>query len=685
MSFKDTNNTEENPLPNNEIKTILLNVYEKLTKPSTKEVGYELFLKLILKHLYNPPSIIYIISQLAEFIPPLPPKEKEPTLNLLSLIFFDPNSNPENPKNKTIYFQYLSLVLSIIQNIISDKNNSIFGLIANTFAEIVQNIMPTDINYALEEIDVEERKAYETLQGFCLYNMKQEEKVNRIVGSLCLTKLVENCPVVLQEKYMKLIWENIIHLIEMKNYTAKYELLNCLISLILGAENLFMPFANTTLYKVLDFLSEEDSNKRKLALNVIYTLIFYCKEEILPLKDHIVNFLKVLKTDKVKEVREVCLLILQIFSENEPKKKEKEKSIGAIINTKNKGNKNNLGKKENENKSKNKSRPKTGNKMKKNNKFFENNKKFEKNPFKDNSFDNTNYNKKPSNNINNANTTNINNNENPGDENTIKTTEFQKKLNNETNTVETNITGATSNQNKIKGKKSNNFVNEKMIIKPDPNKSIFKAVPNSAFFNQGNQNNKDIVVMAKKKPAKINEINKNNNIIKEENNEKNEIINQNQEIKNEYKKDINKKKPKEDLRYKNIFNNDDDNNFNKEINNKNKYENGEEDNIIINEESNNNINNIIDCDERPKQKNIYEKDNKYKKENVGNSNNNIIQKLLNQMDFLTKGQNSLEKMFNNIQLDTQEQIDNLNINYENLQIKTNKLNKDFDNFNLNVY
>ena len=685
MSFKDTNNTEENPLPNNEIKTILLNVYEKLTKPSTKEVGYELFLKLILKHLYNPPSIAYIISQLAEFIPPLPPKEKEPTLNLLSLIFFDPNSNPENPKKKTIYFQYLSLVLSIIQNIISDKNNSIFGLIANTFAEIVQNIMPTDINYALEEIDIEERKAYETLQGFCLYNMKQEEKVNRIVGSLCLTKLVENCPVVLQEKYMKLIWENIIHLIEMKNYTAKYELLNCLISLILGAENLFMPFANTTLYKVLDFLSEEDSNKRKLALNVIYTLIFYCKEEILPLKDHIVNFLKVLKTDKVKEVREVCLLILQIFSENEPKKKEKEKSIGAIINTKNKGNKNNLGKKENENKSKNKSRPKTGNKMKKNNKFFENNKKFEKNPFKDNSFDNTNYNKKPSNNINNANTININNNENPGDENTIKTTEFQKKSNIETNTVESNITGATSNQNKIKGKKSNNFVNEKMIIKPDPNKSIFKAVPNSAFFNQGNQNNKDIVVMAKKKPAKINEINKNNNIIKEENNEKNEIINQNQEIKNEYKKDINKKKPKEDLRYKNIFNNDDDNNFNKEINNNNKYENGEEDNIIINEESNNNINNIIDCDERPKQKNIYEKDNKYKKENVGNSNNNIIQKLLNQMDFLTKGQNSLEKMFNNIQLDTQEQIDNLNINYENLQIKTNKLNKDFDNFNLNVY
>ena len=680
MSFnQDSNNSEENPLSTSEIKSILLNVYDRLTKPSTKEVGYELFIKLILKHLYNPSSITFIISQLSEFIPPLSPKEKEPTLNLLSLIFFDPVSNPNTPKKKTIYFQYLSSVLSIIQLIIVDKNNSIFGLIANTYAEIVQNLMPTDINYALEELDMEERKGYEILQGFCIYNMKQEDKSNRIVGSLCLTKLVENCPVVLQPKYMKFIWENIISLIEMKNYSAKYELLNCLISLILGAENLFMPFANTTLYKVLDFLSEDDSNKKKLALNVIYTLIFYCKEEILPLKDHIVNFLRVLKTDKAKEVREVCLLILQIFNENEPKKKEKEKSIGDIINIKNKGNNKtmgNFGKKEsgemgtkqNNNKTKNKSRPKTGNRMKKNNKFFENNKKYEKNPFKDNSFDNTNYNKKPSNNIN-SNNTNNNMNIIPNEENIIKPITITNKMSNETNsnTVGSGMVSHDSNtQNKIKGKKSNNFVNEKMIIKPDPNKSIFKAVPNSAFFNQGNQKNADIVIMAKKRPEKINS---NNLIIKEE---KYEISKpkENKEIKT---------KTKEDLRYKNMFDNEDIND--KIIEN----ENIEEDNIIINDKkANNNIimKNVIDYDNNKIETNKYKKDNKYEK---GTNDNNIIQKLLNQMDFLTKGQNSLEKMFNNIQLDTQEQIENLNNNYENLQSKTNKLNQEFDNYNLSMY
>ena len=677
---KDSNNSEENAFSNSEIKSILLNVYDRLTKPSTKDVGYELFLKLILKHLYNPSSINFIISQLAEFIPPLPPKEKEPTLNLLSLIFFDPMANPNIPKKKTIYFQYLSSVLSIIQNIIVDKNNTIFGSIANTYAEIVQNLMPTDINYALEDLDMEERKGYEILQGFCIYNMKREEKANRIVGSLCLTKLVENCPVVLQEKYMKFIWENIISFIEMKNYTAKYELLNCLISLILGAENLFIPYANTTLYKVLDFLSEDDSNKKKLALNVIYTLIFYCKEEIIPLKDHITNFLRVLKTDKVKEIREVCLLILQILNENEPKKKEIEKSIGAIINNKNKGKKENgeIGNKQNNNsnnKSKNKSRPKTGNKMKKNNKFFENNKKFEKNPFKDNSFENTNYNKKPNNNINNTNSNNNNNNNNnQGEENNIKTGIIQSKFSNETNTntVGTGIVsnGANTQNIKLKGKKSSNFVNEKMIIKPDPNKSIFKAVPNSAFFNQGNQKNTDIVIMPKKKPPKINNNINNNLLIKEENE-----IKENKEINN---------KKKEDLRYKNMFKNED-------INNKiEKNENlDEEDNIIINDDYNENIiNNVIDYDNSKKEiMNNYRKENKYEKKEKKekDSDNNIIQKLLNQMDFLTKGQNSLEKMFNNIQLDTQEQIENLNINYENLQSKTNKLNQDFDDYNLSVY
>ena len=164
MSFKSSNFSDTNALSNAEIKSILLNIYDRLTKPSTKEVGYELFLKLILKNIYSPSSISFILAQLSEFIPSLPPKEEEPCLRLLSLVFFDPISASQNKtsgnQNKTIYYQYLSSVLSIIQSITKDSNNSIFPSIANTYAEIVQNIMPTDIVYASEELNMEERTVF---------------------------------------------------------------------------------------------------------------------------------------------------------------------------------------------------------------------------------------------------------------------------------------------------------------------------------------------------------------------------------------------------------------------------------------------------------------------------------------------------------------------------------------------
>ena len=719
MSFKGTNSSENSPLSNAEIKSILLNIYDRLTKASTKEVGYELFIKLILKNLYSSSSISFILAQLSEFIPPLPPKEKEPCLKLLSLVFFDPITSSQNcpTKKKTIYFQYLSSVLSIIQSLTKESNNSIFASIANTYAEIVQNTMPTDIIYATEELDMEEKRAYEMLQGFCIYNMKQEEKSNRIIGSLCLTKLVENCPIVLQEQYMKFIWDNILNFIDIKNYTAKYELLNCLISLILGAEGLFAQFATATLYKVLDFLTEDDWNKRKLALNVIYTLIFYCKDEIIPLKDHIISFLRVLKTDKVKEVREVCLLILQIFNENEPgkKKNEKQKSIGSIIN-KNKISKNNnynAEKKENTDsnlpKTKNKSKIKTGIRQKKNNKFFENNKKFSSNPFKYNDFEDHNIKKSTNtNNINNVvNSMNVNEEEN----NFKSPISLQSKTSKETNTNSNTIgSGNAHTHSRSKGKKSNNFVNEKMKIKPDPNKSIFKAIPNPAFFSQGNKKNNDIIVMAKEKPKNIIQNNNNNNInkknanINSENKKKDSLqspesnINYISNKENSNKVNNNKKNEKEneDLRYKNMFNNKEKENMEEDLDNEKENDNNYIDN---NDDDNNNNNenyNDVENNEIYNNGNNYDHKNEYKEKRINNFerdkgnesediNPNIIKKLLAQMDFLTKGHDSLMNMFDNIQLDTQEQIESLNKNFGKLESKTNILNKDLNDYFTNIY
>ena len=541
-------------MSNQEIKTSLISIYDKINKPPTKEVGYDLFLKLVHKNLYSSPQMNYIINHVSEFILPLEPKEKDPCIKLLSLIFYSP-SNEEESIDSKIYFPYLSPVLTTLQNLIKDSNSTIFPTIANVFAEIVQNIMPTDIEASNIELDQEEKTAYEMMQGFCIYNMKYDDKSNRIVGSLCLTKLVENCPVVLQKQYMKLIWEVIMNLIDKKNFNAKYELLNCLISLILGAENLFSPYAHNTLYKVLDFLADTDWFKRKLALNVIYTLIFYCKEEILPLKEHIISFLRALKTDKVKEVREVCLLILKIFSENEQKNKDNTKDKNSKGNNSSINLKKKLGNKPNENKSSNKTKNNKANVSMNNN--TNNNSSNNNNNNNTNKLKNsmqkkmgTKFNKnidpdKNSNKFSDCmipeirdNNANIKENKNKFNEN-MKSLESNKneeiKKNNEiiqdqdnnnflakktgmnstmkNNLKESNSETVTSSQNTklVNRKDDKTFINEKMVIKPDPNKSIFKSSPNPAFFSQANKKSKDIVVVSKGDPSKFKNNSTNNN------------------------------------------------------------------------------------------------------------------------------------------------------------------------------
>ena len=542
-------------MSNQDIKTTLISIYDKINKPPTKEVGYDLFLKLVHKNLYSSPQMNYIINHVSEFIIPLEPKEKDPCIKLLSLIFYSP-SNEEESIDPKIYFPYLSPVLTTLQNLIKDSNSTIFPTIANVFAEIVQNIMPTDIEASNIELDQEEKTAYEMMQGFCIYNMKYDDKSNRIVGSLCLTKLVENCPVVLQKQYMKLIWEVIMNLIDKKNFNAKYELLNCLISLILGAENLFSPYAHDTLYKVLDFLTDTDWFKRKLALNVIYTLIFYCKEEILPLKEHIISFLRSLKSDKAKEVREVCLLILKIFSENEQKNKDnnKDKSskgTNSSINTKKKA-----GNKLNESKSINKAKKnninininnKNNTNSNTNNSNSNNTNKVRNSMPKKigNKFNKSNESDKNSNKFSDCmipeirdNNSNLKENKNKFNEN-IKSLESSKteevKKNNEiiqdqdnnnflgkktgmnstmkNNIKENNSETVSSSQNTklVNRKDDKTFINEKMVIKPDPNKSIFKSSPNPAFFSQANKKAKDIVLVSKGDPSKFkNNLNNNN-------------------------------------------------------------------------------------------------------------------------------------------------------------------------------
>ena len=222
-----------------------------------------------------------------------------------------------------------------------------------------------------------------------------------------------------------------------------------------------------------------------------------------------------------------------------------------------------------------------------------------------------------------------------------------------------------------------------MKIRPDPNKSIFKASPNSAFFNQAKNKNNDIIVMAKGDPTKFNYNDNdnedkiienppspfspnNNNKIKNLNNTQpiiqnkkisKTIDNENNNNSNKVKK-INKTVLKEKNNYENDFKNklkNDNNN-----NNDNKYQN----------EIRTRYNKVKD---RGEKKIINKNGNNYNRNNKNINNNTfglvdknkkvdsiLINKLLSQMNNLSAKQLSLIDVMENIQTDAQQQIQSLN-------------------------
>ena len=310
--------------PETEIPSTLTTIFAKIQNPSTYQIGIELFKRLIYQNISNESTIHFILTSITSSLNKAsPPSSKEPFLKLLPHIF---HNTFKSPSQKSLYYPFISPTLSLLQSLITDTNISLFTLLSNIFADITSYTMITDIESAQNTLNNEERKQYETLQGFCLYNIKESSKCNQICGSLCLTKLVENCPIVLQSKYLKHIWESIMMFIDKKDYNAKYELLNCLISLILGAEGKFKPHAVVTLFKVMEFLTDNDWLKRKLSLNVVYTIVFYCKEEISSMITHLVSFLKLLQEDKVKDVKEIAVSILKLLNEDNNNNEERKTS-----------------------------------------------------------------------------------------------------------------------------------------------------------------------------------------------------------------------------------------------------------------------------------------------------------------------------------------------------------------------
>ena len=251
---------------------------------------------------------------------------------LYPIIFsFNPNSS----------FYYVDFFLFSINQSVTDENKSDFAYLSIIFSEVIlaffsdekENINLMKKEYLLDKN--KKSKLYEKLLNYCNEKIKTNKKTEQSFGCLLLTELIEKCPIVKETNYLDNLFKIISGYLEDRFFECKLDLLNCTISLIFTSETKFKPYANICLFRVLDYLTDEEWMKRKLAINIVYTLIFYCKEEILAVKDNIIEFLDTLKDDPVEEVKEVCIQTLKFIEENEQIEGEDVKEEQQEIDNKN--------------------------------------------------------------------------------------------------------------------------------------------------------------------------------------------------------------------------------------------------------------------------------------------------------------------------------------------------------------
>ena len=238
-----------------------------------------------------------------------------------------------NPKLSIEYIDYFlfSLKLSV-----SEENKSDFSFLSKIFSDIIVCFYNPNIDIFLNNETKE--KLFQKFFTFIGNFLKINKKTEQSFGCLLLIELIEKCPNVQKENNLSLLFKEISIFLENKSFQCKIDLLNCIISLIFRVKEKFKSHANVCLFRILDYLTDDDWIKRKLAINIVYTLVFYCKEEIMAVKENIIEFLNILKEDNIPEVREVCLQTLKFIKEDETNdinEIEKEQNIIQKIKSEN--------------------------------------------------------------------------------------------------------------------------------------------------------------------------------------------------------------------------------------------------------------------------------------------------------------------------------------------------------------
>lgn len=239
-----------------------------------------------------------------------------------------------NPK---LFQNFIHFFLDSLQLCITEQNKDEFTFLSETFSEVITKFYTEQNDKKNFLLTKNEKEAlFNKILAFCENNIRTNNKLEQSFGCLILTEFIEKCPLINTEKnILKILFQKISEYIDDRWFKCKLDLLNCTISLIFATQEKFKPYANICLFRVMDYLTDPDWMMRKLTINIVYTLVYYCRDEIMEVKDNIIEFLNVLKMDENEEIRQVCKNILNLIKNENINDNENIKDKDNVIDNSN--------------------------------------------------------------------------------------------------------------------------------------------------------------------------------------------------------------------------------------------------------------------------------------------------------------------------------------------------------------
>ena len=180
---------DKNPVSLEEVENSINNIIKTIKEKNLtsnienhENIIYLEFYNLITENIQYQKNITFIFHTISRAIATSEKEEEKESLLKLLPEFFLPF---KNDISKT--FPFISRILTTIQSNIHSKINPEY--ISKIFKDIILFLFSIDENNIEASVN---KQNYEICQGFCIYNMKQNDELCQICGVLCLKQLIIN-------------------------------------------------------------------------------------------------------------------------------------------------------------------------------------------------------------------------------------------------------------------------------------------------------------------------------------------------------------------------------------------------------------------------------------------------------------------------------------------------------------